>query len=256
MTANALYVASVGKAFQVLDCFKSAAADLSLTEIMEHGGLDKSTAQRYAYTLCTEGYLEQHPQTRRYRLGKRVLDLTFHFLRTNALVESLNPLLLDLSQATGERISLSLFDGRELVHVMRHQTKTEHYHASIVGRRVPLFCTAGGRAVLATFSDAEVGNMLADVEMTAFTAQTLITAKAIKAALKPVRAKGYAMVVDEFIFGEIALGAAVVDSQNVPYGSLHLSGSTREWDAAAYEAKFAPYLLGAISQFQRRNQFG
>ena len=256
MTTNALYVGSVGKAFSVLNCFKSASGDLSLTDIMERTGLDKSAAQRYAYTLNAEGYLEQNPQTRRYRLGKRVLDLSFHFLRTHELVEALNPVMLDLSQATGEKISLSLYDGRELVHVMRHQTTTEHYHASLIGRRVPLFCTAGGRAVLSRLSDARVTAVLAESELKAYTPNTLITPKSVKSALKPVREKGYAIVVDEFIIGEIALAAAVVDAHGEPYGALHLAGVSREWTAADYETKFAPHLLNAIAQFQRRNQFG
>lgn len=41
---------------------------------------------------------------------------------------------------TLERISLSLIENDELVHVMRHQTKTQEYQASLVGRRVPVFC--------------------------------------------------------------------------------------------------------------------
>lgn len=256
MTNNALHVGSVGKAFRVLDCFKSAGGDLSLTEIMALSGLDKSAAQRYAYTLCAEEYLEQNVQTRRYRLGKRVLDLTFHFLRTNALVEALNPVLLDLCVATGEKISLSLYDGRELVHVMRHQTKTEHYHASLVGRRVPLFCTAGGRAILASYDDDTVDALLADVALAAYTPKTLTTTASIRAALNSVREAGYALVVDEFVFGELALGAAIVDREGRPCGSLHVSGSTREWSAADYEANFAPDLLGAISQIQQRHSLG
>ena len=40
-------------------------------------------------------------------------------------------------QDTEQKISLSLRDGDWLVHVLRHQTSTEHYHASLVGRRVP-----------------------------------------------------------------------------------------------------------------------
>lgn len=216
----------------------------------------EAVSQRYAYTLCAEGYLEQSPKTRRYRLGKRVLDLTFHFLRTHALVEALNPVLLELSVATGQKISLSLYDGRELVYVMRHQTKTEHYHASLVGRRVPLFCTAGGRAILASFSDDEVDALLADTALMAYTPKTLTSMDAIKATLHSAREKGYAWVIDEFVFGEVALGAVIVDSESRPCGALHLSGSTREWNAPDYEAKFAPYLLGAISQIQRRHSLG
>ncbi|NMK49057.1 IclR family transcriptional regulator [Achromobacter sp. Bel] len=253
MTTNALYVGSVGKAFQVLDCFKSASGDLSLMEIMARSGLDKSAAQRYAYTLCAEGYLEQNPQTRRYRLGKGMLNLTFHFLRTHALVEALNPIMLDLSKATGEKISLSLRDGNELVHVMRHQTQTEHYHASLVGRRVPLYCTAGGRAVLSRLSDAELAAQLDGMALAAHTPKTLTSARAVKAEVKKAREQGYALLVDEFIVGEVSLGAAVTNAQGDAYGALHVAGSSTAWSGEAYAEKFAPFLLAAIAQFQGRN---
>lgn len=253
MHENVLYVGSVGKALRVLDCFKSSSGELSLTEIMERSGLDKSAAQRYAYTLSAEGYLQQNSQTRRYRLGAGVLDLTFHFLRTHALAEALNPLLLQLSQATEQKISLSLRDGPWLVHVLRHQTTTEHYHASLVGRRVPLHSTAGGRAVLSRLEPAEVEQLLAPEHLVANTPQTLTTAPAIQAELQKVRAQGYAMVVDEFIVGEVALAAAVVDAQGIPLGALHLSGSSTTWSGADYATKFAPFLLHAIAQYERRN---
>ncbi|WP_241049756.1 IclR family transcriptional regulator [Achromobacter xylosoxidans] len=253
MTTNALYVGSVGKAFRVLDCFKQASGDLSLMEIMAISGLDKSAAQRYTHTLCAEGYLEQNAQTRRYRLGTGMLNLTFHFLRMNALVEALNPIMLELSAATGEKISLSLLDGNELVHVMRHQSQTEHYHASLVGRRVPLYCTAGGRAVLSCLDDAEVLSRLAGVELSAPTPRTQTAVEAIKGEVAKARDQGYALIVDEFIVGEISLAAAVTNAQGVPYGALHLSGSSNAWTGEEYAAKFVPHLLRAIAQFERRN---
>ncbi len=182
-----------------------------------------------------------------------MLDLTFHFLRTHALAEALNPLLLQLSKDTEQKISLSLRDGDWLVHVLRHQTSTEHYHASLVGRRVPLQCTAGGRAVMARLDEAQVEQLLAPGRLLASTPRTLTTAKAVQAELKKVRERGYAMVVDEFIMGEVALAAAVVDADGVPLGALHLSGSSSQWSGADYAKKFSPLLLNAIAQYERRN---
>ncbi len=252
---NPLYVASVGKAFRILDCFKSAPGDLSLTELVERSGLDKSATQRYAHTLTVEGYLEQNAVTRRYRLGKKVLDFTFHFLRTHNVVEALNPLMLALSKATGEKISLSLLDGHELVYAMRHQTKTEHFHASLVGRRVPLYCTAGGRAVLSRMTPEQLDGYFAETALLAHTPRTRTSEKEIRSLLTTARDAGYATIVDEFIMGEIGLGAAVRDEKGVPYGALHVSGSSNEWTLREYENNFAPLLLDAIGQFERRNHY-
>lgn len=87
----------------------------------------------------------------------------------------------------------------------------------------------------------------------ASTPRTLTTAKAVQAELKKVRERGYAMVVDEFIMGEVALAAAVVDADGVPLGALHLSGSSSQWGGADYAKKFSPLLLNAIAQYERRN---
>lgn len=252
---NPLYVGSVGKAFRVLDCFKSAPGDLSLSEMVERSGLDKSAVQRYTYTLWAEGYLEQHPVTRRYQLGKRVLDFTFHYLRSHELVEVLNPIMLDLAKVTGEKISLSLLDGHELVYAMRHQTKTEHFHASLVGRRVPLYCTAGGRAVLSQLTADDRQAVFDRTALVSHTPTTLTTVPEIEAELLKARDKGYASIADEFIMGEVGLGAAVRDEKGRPYGALHLSGSSNEWTLESYEKKFAPMLLDAIGQFEQRNRY-
>ena len=250
---NALYVGSVGKVFAVLNCFKAGGEELSLKEVVEHSIFDKSTAHRYLFTLCAEGYIEQNPATRRYKLGKQVLDLTFHFLRSNTLVESLNPIMLDLSRTTGEKISLSLLDDNHLVHVMRHQTNNNQYHASLIGRRVPLFCTAGGRAVLSHFNDDDLASYMSTAIIKPWTNFTLTSLSKIQNEIKLTRKRGYGLVYNEFIFGEVALGAAVLSADGRPLGALHISGVSTKWSGAEYADRFAPYLLNAIRQFEQRN---
>jgi DNA-binding IclR family transcriptional regulator len=255
MSENPLYVASVGKALRVLDCFKQAERDLSLTEIVELSGFDKSAAQRYLHTLCAEKLLVQHSSTRRYRLNRRVLDYAFHFLRTEDIAEQLNPIMLELAVQTGEKISLSLLDGHELIHIMRHQTHTEHFHASLIGRRVPLYCTAGGRAVLATLDDAEARHLLTHIERLPYTPKTLTDIDAIMDAVSLNRDQQFGWVCDEFIAGEIGLAVAILDAQGRPLGALHLSGSSQTTTPQAYIAAFAPPLLHAVAQFHRRHRY-
>src|SRR5690606_32143605 len=110
------------------------------------------------------------------------------------LVEVLNPLMLELSKVSGEKISLSLLDGNELVYAMRHQTKTEHFLASLVGRRVPLYCTAGGRAVLSHLPAQQRQAFFDSTPLLKYTPRTLDTAAAIEAEVSKARDKGYASI--------------------------------------------------------------
>src|SRR5690606_4626148 len=109
------------------------------------------------------------------------------------------------------------------------QTKTEHFLASLVGRRVPLYCTAGGRAVLSHLPAQQRQAFFASTPLLKYTPRTLDTAAAIEAEVSKARDKGYASIVDEFIMGEVGLGTAVLDGKGTPYGALHVSGSSNEW---------------------------
>ena len=77
---DTLFVSSVEKGFAVLYAFRTGQRelglrDLSLSQISEISGLDKSASQRFTNTLVKLGYLEKDQRTRRYRpaLGNRDL---------------------------------------------------------------------------------------------------------------------------------------------------------------------------------------
>ncbi|PLC52400.1 transcriptional regulator [Pollutimonas nitritireducens] len=252
MKVDSLNVASVGKALHVLQCFEKSRGDLSFTELVTISGLEKSSVQRFTHTLLQLGYLEKNVKTKRYKLGKKVLDLAFQFLRANSLVESINPLIINLCRATGEKISLSLFDDTTLVYVMRHQAKMEYYFSSLIGRRVPVFCTAGGRAILSKLDSTVVDEILARSDLISFTAKTITDKEQVKKEVALAKTNGYAVALEEIAYGEIALGAAVLDASGVPVASIHISGSLSEWTREDYVEKFSPLLLETVHRVNQR----
>ena len=90
------YVASVGKAFAVLQSFSSEAYELTLSEIAARASLDRGTAFRLIQTLIDLGYLQSIPQSRRFRLGVACLDLGYTVLSGGTLRALAEPLLRDL----------------------------------------------------------------------------------------------------------------------------------------------------------------
>jgi len=100
------YVRGDGRLFaltpRVLDLGYAYLSSLSLPEIAERRGLNRTTAYRFVYTLRHLGYLEFEPDTHRYRLGPRVLQLGFQYLHGLPLVEIALPLLRSLRDEVGE----------------------------------------------------------------------------------------------------------------------------------------------------------
>jgi IclR family transcriptional regulator, pca regulon regulatory protein len=249
--SDALHVASVAKAFRVLEAFGQTISDLSLMEIADITGLDKSATQRFSHTLWQLGYLEKDERTRRFRLGKPVLDLSFYYLRSNALIELATPALIDLRNSCGERANLSLYDGTTTIYVIRQQTKREYFDGSLIGRRIPVFCTAGGRAILSRLPPNEAADVIGKSDLRPRTARTVVEPARIMEKIDEARQRGFGLAVEETVMGEITVGAAVTDASGRPIAAVHIAASTSDWSPQAFEQRFAPLVVETAQSLSR-----
>lgn len=235
-----LFVQSVARAMQVLSAFHLADGPLSLTEVAARAGIDRSAAQRLIHTLLTLGYVRRSYDDRGYLPGLRLLDHTLDLLRLDPVIQKATPVLLDLRKAIHERVDFSLFDQTRLIYALRMQSKRETFYASLVGHSVPTYCTAGGRAVLSAMSDEEARDVIIQTELKAYTPKTQTDPDAIIALVGQARKDGYAVVVDELIQGEVAIGVAVTRRDGKPVGAIHVAGSLSEWTPEDFVSQAAP----------------
>ena len=246
-----LFVASVEKAMRVLGAFASGAQFMGLSEIAAACGTDKSTAQRFTHTLAALGYLEKCPRTRRFALGKKVLELSFDFLRANSLVEAASPVLIQLQRSSGERVNLSLFDDTSIVYAIRQSAKRDYYFSSLIGRRMPIYCTSGGRAMMARLPKEEVAGILKRCELRALTPRTIYEPAKIRAKIAEARDRGFATTVEETTMGELVVAGAIADADGRPAAAIHIAGSLSEWRPAEFERKFGPLVAETAHALSR-----
>ncbi|MFD2252698.1 DNA-binding IclR family transcriptional regulator [Pseudochelatococcus lubricantis] len=246
-----LFIQAVARALQVLSTFHGASNALTLNEIASRSGIGKSTVQRIVHTLRQQGYMERAPDDRGYVPGIRLLDHTLDYLRLNPVIVRVLPTLVELRRDTGERVDLSLRDDLRLVYALRLQSKRESYFATLIGNSVPLYCTAGGRALLSQLSDDEVDDILARSNRQPFTPRTLTDLKEIRAKVVMARENGYAIAAEEVLQGEVVLGVAVKDNDSRPIGAIHIGGSLSEWDKDSFVSNFAPLAMTAAGKINR-----
>jgi len=252
--SDPLYVASLEKGLNVLGAFSTGQQHMNLREIAEACGTDKSTAQRFTHTLAKLGYLEKCAKTKRFSLGKRVLELSFNYLRANALVEAASPVLIELQRATGERVNLSLFDDLTILYAIRQSSKREYYFSTLIGRRMPTWSSSGGRAMLAALPKAEVNDILKRSDLKPLTPRTIHDPAGIRKKIAEAQQKGYALTVEEGVMGEVVVGSAIIDADGRPAAAIHIAGSLGEWTADKFERKFGP-LLAETAQRLSHHRF-
>ena len=77
------------------------------------------------------------------------------YLSGHPLIEQATTHLIDLNQASGESVSLSEPDETDMVFIARFPSHKRFFIHMPVGRRLPMYCTASGRAYLAALPGAE-----------------------------------------------------------------------------------------------------
>jgi DNA-binding IclR family transcriptional regulator len=128
------------------------------------------------------------------------------------------------------------------------QSKRDRYAPALFGRRLPLYCTAGGKAIMSYMSPSEVGAVLKDSNVEARTRNTIVEKSKLLAQLKKARDNGYAYQREEVRHGALAVGAAVLDRSGVPIGAIHIAGSTSNWDGDEFREKMGALIASVASE--------
>ncbi len=209
-------VQSLERAFSVLELIAGNGGSMSLSSLSAESGLPPPTLHRLARTLVDLGYLRQEP-SRRYALGPRLALLAeSSSTMLNAVAE---PHLGHLVDEIGETANLAMLDGDQVAYVAQAPGRHSMRMFTEVGRRVLPHCTAVGKALLATSSDAEVRALLARTGLPRHTPHTVTDPDELLVQLRRVRRRGFAM--DE---GEQEVGVRCV-AVAVPGSTIRLAMS-------------------------------
>jgi DNA-binding IclR family transcriptional regulator len=185
---------------------------LGVGELADGAGLPKSTTSRLVGALERRG-LVQRAGDRRIVPGPVLLRFAHRDAGTS-LVELAAPALRALAELSGETINLGVPTPLGVEHLAQEDSRHFVGGTNWVGRRVPYETTANGK-VLKAFSTREPSE---------------------------IRARGYAVAVDELEHGLAALAAPVLGPDGTAVAALSISGPTIRLTRERI-AELAPALL-------------
>jgi DNA-binding IclR family transcriptional regulator len=240
---NPLFVGSIAKCFQVLEALNAAGRAVALTELVALAGLDKSAVQRITHTLKALGYVRQHPHTRAYTLSGRMLEFGHTVLATDRLREKAYPFLERLNKTTGETVNLMELEGEEIVYVARFPSVHPVSVDLHIGSRLPAFCSAAGRAILAQVSEADALAHLGSAKRKPMTAHTVTDLPGLRRVLAEARRLGYALNDQEAFIGDISVAAPLVDRARQVVGAINIAVPSPRWKVDDVRRKLAPQVV-------------
>ncbi|HKI92100.1 MAG TPA: IclR family transcriptional regulator [Gaiellaceae bacterium] len=200
-----------------------AGAGLGVLRLAELVGDDKSQISRTLKALHQYGLVDRDPDTRAYRLGWALFTLAARAGDTRLLAAGERE-LKDLVHTLGERVHLNVLQGAEVLTVLSESPPRALQAVDWVGRTVPTYCSSAGQALLTDWSREDVAELLADTDFAPLGPSSPKTIVEFYARIETARARGYALVDEEFEPGLVAAAAPVRDFRGHVVAALNASG--------------------------------
>lgn len=216
-------IQSIDRALRILDLFDEYETELKITDISVRMQLHKSTVHSLLKTLQSRNYIEQNVENGKYRLGMKLFE------RGNLVIRSLDirtiskKYLIDLSVKTGNTVHLVILDGKEGIYIDKVEGSSATVLYSRIGRRIPVHCSAVGKALVAHKNGVELTEILDGYVYKQHTPNTLTNENAFIAELEKVRSNGYAMDKEENEPGITCLAVPIWDHSGSVVAAMSMS---------------------------------
>lgn len=196
----------------ILECYSSERQELGIAELADILGISRSTTHRYAITLVELGFLEQDAK-RKYRLARHAADaggVAVGELRKQVPARAV---LEELRDDIRHTVSMGVLDGDRVIYVHRllgHRPGQYAIDAGLgVGASVPVYCTALGKVLLASLSDAERRELLAGLKLKRHAPNTIVDRRKLAVEFDRVSPRGVVVSDEELLPGSRSIAVLV-----------------------------------------------
>lgn len=195
---------------------------VSLTQLAAALGVSKSSALRLAAPLIDAGLLTRSGDRGHYRLGGGVLELGQAYLEGLDLRSVAVPHLRRLLAETSDTCHLVVRDDLHVVYIDKVEDYRAVRMASRIGRRMPLQCTAVGKAILAYSGPGLLERAVAE-GLPTITPWSIVDPAAFRAEIEKTARRGYAIDDRENEPEVRCVAAAIFDHDDQVIGALSVS---------------------------------
>jgi DNA-binding IclR family transcriptional regulator len=244
-------IQSVAHALDVIEQFSGETDELGVTDLSKRLKLHKNNVFRLLATLESRGYIEQNKATENYRLGIRCLQIGQTYVAQMGLLRQARPIMEAVVQECSETVYLGLLRRGGVVPLHSVEADQPVRAVSLLGRTLPLHCTAAGKVHLAFESEEEVKNSLPET-LERFTERTIVKRSELIADLRKVADRGFALESGEYLADLRSIAVPIRDYTRTVVGSLSITAPEYRLPPDRLEKVVAPIAVKAGRDLSNR----
>lgn len=215
------FVASLEKGLRVLLCFDRKHARLSLSEVARLTGYSPAAARRFLMTLEELDYL--HSDGKWFWVTPRTLLLARPYLSSRAAPQVAQPILDKLADRTRQSASLGVLLDNDVLIIARSTGRRTLSTGLGIGSRLPVFCSALGRAMLSRLSVNEARDRLIAATMDKWTPKTVDNLDGAFESVERSRRLGWGECDEELELGVRSIAIPISNASDRTMAALSLS---------------------------------
>lgn len=241
---------SLARGLDMLELLSEAPKGLALHEISRSLSLPKSSAFNLIHTLLSKRFVQYDPQTQLYALSLRAFEVGSAALAGTDIEWLLHAHMREIAAECNETVHCGVPDGADVVYVGKVESTRSIRMTSRIGARMPLYCTAMGRAILACLSDEQALALLEHQRLEPVTPHTVSSREALLRELAVTRAHGYATEREETNENVCCVGVAIRGREGSARYAISISAPIFRAGEADMRG-YARLLLKAQGQIER-----
>lgn len=242
------FVTALARGLAVIRAFGAQSNRMSLAEIARRVELPRATVRRSLITLETLGYVETDGKT--FMLTPQVLSLGHSYLASLPVTRAVRPHLERMSALLNEASSAGILDRDDAVFVARVPVRRVSVENVPAGSRIPAYCTALGRVLLAAQSDEMIDGYLSRIEPRAYTPRTITNPAKIRDAIFEARTVSYSIVEEELDAGVVAISVPIKDAYGRTVAALGIVSHVDRATSKQMVDRFLPHMRDAVEELR------
>ncbi|GAA4122775.1 SMP-30/gluconolactonase/LRE family protein [Aminobacter aganoensis] len=217
-------VQALTRGIQIVEAVASQPRGLRFTELLDQTQLAKGTLHRLLQALVDERLLAFDPRDQVYRLAPRIFEWAHRVWDNFDLRGAAEPELGRLRDMTGEAVRLGVLDAASVLYIDQREAPQALRLNNGVGGRVAPHASGIGKAILAHLTLERRRALLADSELQRLTSSTIVDMEELSRQLDLIKARGYAISLNEQNSGISSVAAPVLDHRGEPIGAIGIVG--------------------------------
>jgi len=215
---------SAARVIDVLSLLAKAHKPLTLSDICREIDIPMSSAFELMYTLVEKDAVEiDSKEIKTFKLGMKLFEIGASVIENLDLHKISRPILEELSFTTGETVFLAVADKADVVYLDRVQTKSSINTSVSLGARNTMHTTGVGKALLSTYSNEKVAQLLGEGELLKKNAFSIGHYKDLIVELDCIRQRGYSIDNRENELDIFCVGAPIFDRECNSIAAISIS---------------------------------